>query len=85
MDYRPIISLGTILQIISSIVIATAAIVSLKGRLDVFAAMLRAHADSLQRHADRLDKHEERILDLVSGLQRLMGQAGLKVRRSDLP
>lgn len=91
MDFRPVITLGTLLQIVEAIVISVGAYYTLKsamvtmrgdlntmgehikGRLDVVTETLKAHHLSLDRQGVRLDRHEELIIDLMSGLNRLIG------------
>ncbi len=67
MHFDGTVSLGTVLQIASMFVLAVALFNALSARMTIF-------ENSLTSHAIRLDKHETAIYDLVSHLQRLIGQ-----------
>ena len=75
MHWNGEVTLGNLLTIITLISLAIAAWYGLKARILVFQEMLRTHSQTLMDHAKRLDTYESRILDLVSGLQRLIGQS----------
>ncbi len=88
MTFDPTITLGSVIQSITLIVALIGAYYAMRGRFDIFTLMIGAHTESLTKHATRLDRHEERIIELVSGLQRVIGQSDIvfhaHVRQEDM-
>lgn len=50
-------------------------------RLGRFERTLFDHSEALRKHGERLDRHEEKILDLIAGLQRLIGRSEITFRQ----
>ncbi len=80
MHWNGEITLGNLIQIFVLLGGGMAAWYGLTARITVFQELLKTHTKSLSDHAGRLDRHETRILELVGGLQRLMGQTEIAFR-----
>lgn len=90
MHFNPELNVGSVLTILTMVFLAVAGYYALGAKIETFRSMLQAHADALMRLADRLDKHDERIIDIVAGLQRLIGRSEVEGqerlrRREDKP
>lgn len=78
--FDPTITLGTIIQSATVAIAVIAAYYAIKNKLEMFTGTMTAHAEALEKHSERLDKHEAKILDLVGGLQRVIGQSEMVFR-----
>jgi hypothetical protein len=71
------VTLGNIAIVVTLLGIAIKFGVQLGG----FQTTLREHAKALEAHSIRLDHHETRILDLIAGIQRLIGRSEVEFRQ----
>lgn len=71
------LTFGTVLQIVSMVLLAVAVFNAVSARLSIFENTLKDHAASLARHADRLDRYDSLLLKVVGDLQRVVGQSDI--------
>lgn len=72
------VTLGDLIQMCGFAIAITAGYYAIKGQLELFKRTLDTHAITLAEHARRMDTAEGRMLDLVSSLQRLIGQSDVR-------
>lgn len=78
--FDPTVTLGTVIQSATVAIAIIAAYHAIRNKLDMFTSTMTSHAEALEKHSERLDRHEEKILDLVGGLQRVIGQSEMVFR-----
>lgn len=73
MHWDGTVTLGTMIEIASIIVIALSGWSAFKARIAVFEETLNTHAKALLVHGERLDRHEDKLITIVGDLQRVIG------------
>ena len=74
LTFEPTITLGTIIQLITMVVLVVAFATSLKGKLDSIKEILEMHNNALQKHDAMLAVYETRIFTMVADIQKLIGK-----------
>lgn len=80
MSFTGEIMLGNIAIIVTLVGIA----IGFGQQLGSFRTTLLVHANSIDKHTLRLDRHDDKILELITGVQRLIGVQELSDQRAQL-
>lgn len=75
------ISLGSMIQIFSMVILVVAGYYALKSQLAIFQQTLHTHAVALDAHTARLTKIDEQVIGIIGDLQRLIGRSEIFFRR----